>query len=233
MADRTRTANGDHPDPTRNGAARPRIAVQSDTVDLRDPLSTEGLGAASDRRSAAIDRAAAAVDRQQAALDRNRAAEYLRRTYRDELTGVLQREVGRDRVIEEIDRAHRTHADLTLAFLDVLGLKRINDECGHAAGDHLLKMAGHALRQGLRSYDVVVRYGGDEFVCALPTTSRGEARRRLAEVNETLRSLHPGGELSVGLAVLREGDTVEALMGRADRDLYASRRQSQDAVRPA
>jgi diguanylate cyclase (GGDEF)-like protein len=178
---------------------------------------------------AARDRAAVALDRHQAALDRHRAEELLRRVYRDQLTGALQRDVGRDRIAEEIDRAHRAHAELTLAFLDVVGLKLVNDERGHAAGDHLLKMVGEALRAGLRSYDLVVRYGGDEFVCALPNAGRAEARRRLLEVSGVLGSLHPGAQISVGLAVLRDEDTLDALIERADHDLYAGRRKQQSS----
>ena len=189
------------------------------------PLNEEADDSLGDRLIAARDRAAAALDRHQAALDRHLAEAVLRRIYRDQLTGALQRDVGRDRIAEEIDRAHRAQHELTLAFLDVVGLKQVNDQHGHAAGDHLLKMVGQALRAGLRSYDVVVRYGGDEFVTALPTAGRAEARRRFSEVSETLARLHPGAEVSVGLAVLVEDDTVDALIARADQDLYASRRK--------
>src|SRR4051794_12494598 len=124
--------------------------------------------AALDRLLAARDRAVAAFDRTQAALDRHRAAEYLRRTYRDTLTGTLQREVGRDQLGREVDRAHRMKEPMAVAFVDVDQLKRINDERGHAAGDEALRAVGNALRTALRSYDIVMRYGGDEFVCALP-----------------------------------------------------------------
>src|SRR4051812_29614739 len=71
-----------------------------------------------DRLLAARDRAAAAFDRTHAALDRHRAAEYLRRTYRDSVTGTLQREAGREQLAHEVDRAHRTNEQLTVAFLD-------------------------------------------------------------------------------------------------------------------
>lgn len=201
----------------------------ADRAAIEAGSSKDRADAANHRRSAANDRAAAALDREEAALDRQRAADFLRRTYRDALTGALRREVGRDRLGEEIDRANRTKAHLTVAFLDVIGLKQINDEHGHSAGDRLLATAGQALRDGLRSYDVVVRYGGDEFVCVLPNSSPPEASRRLAEVNNVLRALYPGGKLSIGLASLSEEDTVDALIERADREMYASRRQSADS----
>jgi diguanylate cyclase (GGDEF)-like protein len=172
---------------------------------------------------AARDRAAAALDRQEAALDRHRAAEYLRRTYRDQLTGALQRAAGRDRLVQEIDRAHRGGEALTVAFLDVVGLKKTNDEMGHPAGDQLLQAVGAALQEGLRSYDVVVRYGGDEFVCALPKTDRAEADRRFVQVGALLASRYPGARFSVGLTQSVAGDGVDDVVARADRDLYATR----------
>jgi two-component system cell cycle response regulator len=176
-----------------------------------------------DRLVAARDRAAAELERQEAALDRHRAAEYLRRTYRDELTGALQRAAGRDRLVQEIDRAHRGGELLTFAFLDVVGLKQTNDEQGHAAGDLLLKAVGDALQEGLRSYDVVVRYGGDEFVCALPNTGQVEANRRFVEVSALLARRYPGAQVSIGLAQAGVGDEVDDVVARADRDLYAAR----------
>jgi diguanylate cyclase (GGDEF)-like protein len=227
------SSNGSGPQPARprlgphlgsESSHRVVVDLGADSVTVKDATD-----AAADRRSAARDRAAAALDRQAAALDRKRAADYLRRTYRDALTGALRREVGRDRLVEEVDRAERTRAHLTVAFLDVIGLKGVNDEQGHSAGDHLLAMVGQALRDGLRSYDVVVRFGGDEFVCLLPDSSRAEASRRLSEVNATLGTLHPGAKLSVGLASLREGDTADALIERADREMYTGRRKPSDS----
>lgn len=82
--------------------------------------------------------AAAALDRREAALDRRRAREYRDRAYRDELTGVLQRAAGRDPVLMTVGRAHRSEEALTVVFLDVNHLMRVNDAHGHAAGDVLL-----------------------------------------------------------------------------------------------
>jgi diguanylate cyclase (GGDEF)-like protein len=162
-----------------------------------------------------------AAGSERVALERLRAAAYAQRTYRDELTGALRREAGRDRLIEEIDRSRRACEDLSVSFLDVVGLGWTNDERGHQAGDHLLRMMGRALRESLRSYDVVVRYGGDEFVCGLPNTSRDEAIRRFVEVSQQLATLCPGAEFRVGVALLGDGDTIDDLVGRADQDRHA------------
>jgi diguanylate cyclase (GGDEF)-like protein len=186
--------------------------------------------AMTDRLLAARDRAEAALDRKQAALDRQRAAEYLRRTYRDGLTGALQRESGTDRLQRELDRTHRAGGILTIAFLDVDGLKKVNDRAGHAEGDHLLRAIGTALAQRLRTYDLVVRWGGDEFVCALPGSTMESAARRLAEVGQLLSELHPGAGFTFGLAAQERGDTLQATIDRADQDLYRKRRAARGTV---
>ena len=204
-----------------DGESQPSLA------DVVDPGASPNDGGdaaqVGDRLLAARDRAAAALERQEAALDRHRAAEYLRRAYRDQLTGALQRAAGRDRLVQEIDRAQRAGEPLTVAFLDVVGLKQTNDQQGHPAGDLLLKAVGDALQEGLRSYDVIVRYGGDEFVCALPNTGRAEADRRFGDVSVLLANRYARARFSVGLAQVRPGDGVDDVIARADRDLYAAR----------
>lgn len=144
----------------RDRAAEARVEHPVELLNLQQITELRAL--------AARDRAAAALDRKEAALDRLRAAEYLRRTYRDELTGALQRQVGRERLVHEVQRAQRFGDELVIAFLDVVHLKGVNDTRGHDAGDKLLAAVGSSLHRCLRSYDVVVRYGGDEFVCPCP-----------------------------------------------------------------
>ena len=63
-------------------------------------------------------------------------------------------------------RAKRTQRSFVLAFIDVDGLKTTNDSLGHAAGDELLRRVVDTVRDHLRSYDLIVRFGGDEFLCA-------------------------------------------------------------------
>ena len=71
-------------------------------------------------------------------------------------------------VVHEIARANRSAEPLTLAFVDVDGLKTVNDTQGHAVGDTLLRNVVTARRSGLRETDLIVRYGGDECLCVLP-----------------------------------------------------------------
>jgi diguanylate cyclase (GGDEF)-like protein len=172
------------------------------------------------------DRAAAALDRLEAALLRKRAEDYLQQTYRDDLTGALQREAGRDRLVTELSRADRTHGTVVIAFLDVAGLKGINDRYGHAIGDLVLTAVGSALVAGLRAYDVVVRYGGDEFVCGLPGTTVAAARQRLTDIAATLAGHGPAIDLSSGVALREPGETLDHVIGRADQAMYESRQRA-------
>jgi len=78
-------------------------------------------------------------------------------------------------VSHEIDRARRSDGRFVVAFADVDRLKIVNDQEGHAAGDRVLQAVVSAIRTRLRSFDPIIRYGGDEFVCAVwagPTSSR-------------------------------------------------------------
>lgn len=142
----------------------------------------------------------------------------------DELTGAIVRGAGLASLEREIARIGRTHGRLVLAFIDVDGLKSVNDNQGHLAGDRLLKEVVAALRGQLRSYDLVIRYAGDEFVCALLDTDLNDVTSRFGEVKSLLAARTGGGSMSVGLTEFRAGDTVEDLIGRADSAMYARRR---------
>jgi diguanylate cyclase (GGDEF)-like protein len=199
-----------------------------EVVDLRPPADDPELVRLVTER----DRLAAALDRAEAAVDRHRAAQYLHQTYHDLLTGALHRQSGRERLEAEVQRAHRTDASLVIAFVDVDGLKRVNDERGHAEGDALLKAVGQALLTGLRSYDCVVRYGGDEFVCALPDLTLDEAGARFGQVQRLLQETRPEDSLSLGLAVVAPGSTLDETIHLADQNLYERRRARAHPPKP-
>jgi diguanylate cyclase (GGDEF)-like protein len=181
--------------------------------------------AAATRTQAAVDRERAARDREAAASDRAGLQRELDRAHLDGLTGAFRRGMGETVVRHEIERARRSKGDLALAFMDVDGLKQINDRLGHGAGDALLRDLVKALRSRLRPYDPVVRWGGDEFVCAVSGTALEVAGGRLDEALEVLAESQPGAAISVGLATLIDGDTLETLVDRADQALLQDRRK--------
>ena len=136
----------------------------------------------------------------------------------DELTGVLRRAAGISAAEREIARARRHNAPLSVAFLDIDGLKEANDKNGHPVGDDLLRGLVKALKEGLHAEDVLLRYGGDEFVAVMPDTNVREARIRLGDIQA--EAARAGIRFSIGAAGLSKNDDVVSLLARADRDLY-------------
>jgi diguanylate cyclase (GGDEF)-like protein len=146
----------------------------------------------------------------------------------DELTGTLRRAAGISIAEREIARANRHHTPLTVAFVDVDGLKRANDRKGHLAGDRLLRGVAQALKNGLRAQDMLLRYGGDEFICVLPDATARAAEAKLREVQvEAGRS---GIRFTFGLAQLKRGDDIVSLLARADSELYDFKAQKGEIV---
>ena len=175
------------------------------------------------REEAAKARKRAAGDRMCAGHDRELAARERLHSGTDDLTGARRRGVGLEDLQNEIDRARRTGGNLVAAFVDVDGLKSVNDGLGHAAGDALLREVADGLRRHVRSYDLVVRLGGDEFFCALPGVNQAEARARLTDLAAELRLAEPPRSVSFGLAELRDGEKPDSLVDRADHALLATR----------
>jgi len=152
----------------------------------------------------------------------------------DELTGCLNRRAGLARLGEELARAQRTRAPVSCLMLDLDNLKQINDACGHLEGDRVLRETGARLRGQLRAYDVVARYGGDEFVAILPAADDQAARYAAARMSAAVAAITPAtsapGRLpvsvSVGAATSRPEESPESLLRRADHALLAAKRRT-------
>jgi diguanylate cyclase (GGDEF)-like protein len=175
------------------------------------------------RERAALERARADSEhRHAAAAARARLREEHRGSHRDELTRAFRRETEWHALALEVDRSRRGDGRFVLAFLDIDGLKGINDRAGHAAGDHVLRTLAATLRSSLRSFDPIVRFGGDEFLCGIGGADDREVEGRLGG---TQRSLYAdtGASFSVGLAVLARGETLEQLTARADARLLEAK----------
>jgi diguanylate cyclase (GGDEF)-like protein len=128
-----------------------------------------------------------------------------------------------DEISRELERAHRTGGTLVFAFIDVDGLKQVNDSQGHLAGDALLRLAGETIRANVRPYDLIVRYGGDELVCAMPNLSELEARARFRKIAEALTAVSPDHSITFGPAAAEPAEGLEQLLARADTDLLEAR----------
>ena len=141
----------------------------------------------------------------------------------DEMTGVLRRAAGLDQLEREVRRARRfDDRKLVVAFCDLDDLKEVNDTCGHAAGDAVLREMAAALRRRLRAYDLVIRWGGDEFVCSLPGAGLEAAQRALEDIRTELQA-RTGCTFSAGFAELGDDGDASSLVARADADYYERR----------
>jgi diguanylate cyclase (GGDEF)-like protein len=139
----------------------------------------------------------------------------LRSAHLDELTGVYRREMGRLALSNEIARARRSDGRFVVAFVDVDRLKTVNDRDGHAAGDRVLQTIVREIRSRVRSFDPIIRYGGDEFVCGISGTDIEEAGRRFEAIGTAIEA-DAGVGISVGLAALEGDETPDQLTERAD-----------------
>jgi diguanylate cyclase (GGDEF)-like protein len=137
----------------------------------------------------------------------------------DPLTGVANRRAWEAEAARHLARAARTGEPLSFAILDLDDFKEVNDREGHGAGDALLQdlTAGWSAR--LRQADLLGRYGGDEFVLCLPATDLDGAHEILQQLDAT-----HAFAWTVGVATVRPGDTLTAVLARADADLYVHKR---------
>jgi diguanylate cyclase (GGDEF)-like protein len=202
-----------------------RADLRDVAADARDDVANAGEGHRSIQRGlASLDRRNAAGDRADAARDRDAARRDLALEGIDGLTGAMRRRVGLAAVQREMDRAERGGDELTLAFVDTVGLKAINDTKGHAAGDQVLEDIAGSIRGDLRSYDLVVRVGGDEFVCTHWGQDVDHVGARYRSLSDQLAVDANGAEMTVGLAAMRPGDSLGELVERADQAMLADRR---------
>jgi diguanylate cyclase (GGDEF)-like protein len=142
----------------------------------------------------------------------------------DELTG-LANQRGLLEVARQLPGGGRHHVvELTVVYVDVDGLKSVNDAKGHAAGDALIRSVADVLRQAFRSQDTIARVGGDEFAVLLASTTPDVAGGLVARVHEQLAEL--GISASIGTASSARGSLrvdLAGLLERADAAMYAAK----------
>lgn len=212
--------------------ARDERADAREHADHRfDPEAISDRAAAKrDRRAGASDRVHAEDDREAASTDRAVSARERGLGLIDELTGAHRRDAGLIELDREISKAKRTGQPFVLAFVDVDGLKATNDSLGHVAGDQLLRQVAETIRGHVRSYDLVVRYGGDEFLCGLLDVDTADATERFASVNADLAAVR-SASVTAGIAQLDAHDRLEDLIQRADTAMYRAREAAEPLAR--
>ena len=149
----------------------------------------------------------------------------------DPLTGLLNRRGFLEQLKREQARASRTEEPISVALFDIDHFKRVNDTFGHHVGDEVLSAVAAALQEGLRGADVAARWGGEEFLLALPGETVEEARQvcdRLRRAVEALETRAGKVTISAGVAAI-EG-SFEAAVVAADKQLYAAKSQGRNRV---
>ena len=158
----------------------------------------------------------------------------------DALTGLPNRAVLHDRLLQALARSRRHDVQVAVMFLDLDDFKLVNDGLGHLAGDDILVQVSHRLRNTVRPEDTVARFGGDEFViiCEVSDVEAAfEVGHRLLRVLEdpfTLGGQDEGEGIricaSIGLVIAAEDAAPEALLQDADTALYRAKAGGRDCV---
>jgi diguanylate cyclase len=161
------------------------------------------------------------------------------RAYHDPfLEGVYNRRAFTEKLHQEISRFQRYQHPVSLLLFDMDHFKHVNDAYGHQAGDFVLQTLAARVRPVLRTPDLFARFGGDEFALVLPQTSLpgavivAERLRAIVYHSQFVFETHTlPVSLSMGVATVRPGDTVDTLLARADQALYLAKEKGRNQVR--
>ncbi|MCR6631369.1 MAG: diguanylate cyclase [Magnetospirillum sp.] len=156
----------------------------------------------------------------------------------DPLTGLANRQTMRTQLIGERDRAIRQRLPLSLALTDIDHFKKVNDTFGHAQGDNVLRAVAQVLRSTVRPYDVVYRYGGEEFLICLPGTNAETGTQALERIRQAIAALRLTDEkgtpipvtATFGLAGVDADTSVDDAIEHADKALYDGKRAGRNRV---
>jgi len=160
----------------------------------------------------------------------------------DELTGLLNRASIADFLRRELERSKRHGGVCGVILADLDHFKSVNDTLGHGAGDTVLREAGQRLVEGVRAYDAVGRYGGEEFLIVLPGCDSASLRQRAENILERFRAKPFGAaELSIPVRVSLgaacssswTSPALESFVRAADRALYRAKHNGRDRVEVA
>ena len=176
------------------------------------------------------------IEQQKARL-RFQAEEFARQAREDALTGINNRRAFDEALAREFARARRNGAPLSIAIVDLDHFKAINDRFSHAVGDEVLKRVAQRLKNDSRGFDVVARWGGEEFAMLLPETALGSARAACERLRESIQAvdlsdIDPALRItaSVGVAEAAGLDDHHRLLLRADEALYRAKANGRNRV---
>ncbi len=166
---------------------------------------------------------------------------YLRRHYAqmhqlahtDALTSTTNRRAMQAQLEAELERARRYNRPFALLLADLDHFKNVNDTYGHPVGDQVLREVALRLQQHLRESDTLARWGGEEFLVLAPETDLHQAQHLAWRLLEAVRQAPMAGvpvTLSLGVACYREGDSVAALLSRADEAMYRAKAAGRNQV---
>jgi diguanylate cyclase (GGDEF)-like protein len=162
------------------------------------------------------------------------SAKRLRQANTDSLTGLFNRRKGREIIEREIGRAMRYNRPLSIVMLDLDHFKDINDRNGHLAGDRVLRSVAQTLQDQMRNTDILMRWGGEEFIVVSVETDEAEARRLAERLRAALEAsphqnnVRPTG--SFGIAQLQDDDTFDSFLRRVDDKLYEAKSSGRNKV---
>jgi diguanylate cyclase (GGDEF)-like protein len=169
---------------------------------------------------------------------RQRLEELQELAMHDPLTGIANRRFVEINLSARLEELKRYGFDFSVLFIDADNFKQINDNHGHTVGDRILKMISATIANSLRSFDIIGRWGGEEFVVLLINTNDkhlfnlADRLRRL--VAQSALTLDNGEVLkvtvSMGATTAQNGDTVDSLVERADKLMFESKRRGRNLV---
>lgn len=156
----------------------------------------------------------------------------------DTLTGIQNRHAMHRALERRHDRMERTNARATIALVDLDHFKKVNDTYGHHAGDHVLTVAAQRMLDGIRSYDQLFRYGGEEFLVLLDDAETKSTLMVLERLRTSLAdlpiTLEDGTEItqtaSFGAAAINNDETIEKTIERADAALYRAKETGRNRI---
>ena len=165
-----------------------------------------------------------------------RAAEIEKLAYLDPLTGLANRRYAEIALSSRHEELQRYGWPFGVIFIDIDDFKKVNDRYGHGTGDDVLKMVARTITHSARSFDVVGRWGGEEFLAVIANVERDELMRTANRFRSLVeQSRLPGADavsvtISIGAALARDGEPVAELLKRADRLLYQSKAAGKNRV---